>query len=214
MTSKSVAGFAHLRYSRAGTTRCAQHASGADYRCRSGVELLTRSTASEFAQPSIRALFWATLWSPAHGNNPNGGAVLSVERLSRAATVLDVLAPPTRQPDGTVHAILAVGRATASRGRTRPARIRTPVNSVSSRHIAKRIRARRRARATTATLLPRRSPIAWVHRRNPSVSGRRERQTRHAACTSSAWTLGWALRSTRPRRRFSPELYSDGTKPR
>ena len=54
------------------------------------------------------------------------------------------------------------------------------------------IRASGRTRATTATFLLRRSPTAWVQRRNASVSGCRERQTRHATCTSSACTRGCA----------------------
>ena len=48
------------------------------------------------------------------------------------------------------------------------------------------IRASGRARAPTPTFLPRRSPTAWVQRRNVSVSGCRERQTRHASPPDTA----------------------------
>ena len=57
-------------------------------------------------------------------------------------------------------------------------------------------------------------PSSCAHVRNASVRGSDARHTRQAACTSNDCRCGCALRMTRPRRCFSPELYSRGTRPR
>ncbi len=71
--------------------------------------------------------------------------------------------------------------------------------SVWSRHMPNKMRARRRARATMATFLPRRWVIAWAHARNPVVLASDDRLMRQAAWISSDCTYGCALRRIRPR---------------
>ena len=164
VTSKPVAAFAHLRYSRAGTTRCAQHASGADYRCRSGVELLTRSR-----RASLLSLLYALCSGRRFGRRRKGMIRTEEQHSLRNGSHVrpyiftclllqldNPMAPFTRSWPSDARR-----RRVPERG---PARIRTPVNSVSSRHIAKRS-------ARDAGRGPRPRPSCLAGRRSPGSIG-------------------------------------------
>ena len=85
---------------------------------------------------------------------------------------------------------------------------------VWSRHIAKRIPANRRARATVAMREPRRLARRSVHARKPAASARRDRSAAHAAWTNNQRMRGLPALVMWPRRRRSAELFSLGTRPR
>ena len=79
--------------------------------------------------------------------------------------------------------------------------------------IANRMRARRRANATIATRLPRRSARRCTHACSVALL-RSDRHTAPLACTSTPRMRGGPAFVIRPRRCRSPELSSCGTTPR
>src|SRR3954464_14823518 len=83
-----------------------------------------------------------------------------------------------------------------------------------SRHIANRMRAKRRAPATTATRLPRRAARRCIHSRKARPAGPRVRHSAHVACTNIARVSVDPALVIGPLRCRSPELASRGTRPR
>ena len=166
----------------------------------------------ELRHPSIRARQRRCDSSPAQETIRNGGRHhlpdgLSGDQGSSRAH------PPTWRPGTTViseprrpyAAVVApAGVAAACRAS----------KGVWSRHIAKRIPAKRRARATVAMRRPRRLASCSAHARKPAPSARRDRSAAQAACTNNQRIRGLPALVMWPRRWRSAELCSLGTKPR
>ena len=102
----------------------------------------------------------------------------------------------------------------AARSATFGTRARPGSKFVSSRHMAKRIPAIRRASATAAICFPRRAAMRRPHTLSPCVPGAVPRISVQAASTSSHRTRALPRFVKCPRCCFSPELLSPGTSPR
>jgi hypothetical protein len=125
----------------------------------------------------------------------DGGVAHSTGRLSIAATCshrADASSLTTATDyDTTADGTLADGAASSSIAappRARVGRVRTASYGTPSRHIANKMRARRRAKATTAILFPRRCAMPCAQRRRSAVRGSFDSHTRQAAWTSKDWT--------------------------
>ena len=110
-----------------------------------------------------------------------------------------------------IRVVSGMAYATAARG---VGRKREGSYQVPSRSRAKRMPAKRRAKATTAMKRPRRAARRSVQAHRATVVGCRTRRMDTAAWTNSERTRGGPALVMRPRRWPSPELHSRGTSPR